>query len=45
MEACWRTGLQVDHLVSPGAGAITLIAWVGALAPAGIVLSARQDIN
>jgi ABC-2 type transport system permease protein len=39
------TGLRVDHLVSPGAGAITLIAWVGALAAAGIVLSARQDIN
>jgi ABC-2 type transport system permease protein len=39
------TGLRVDHLVSPGAGAITLIAWAGALAAAGIALSARQDIN
>jgi hypothetical protein len=39
------TGLRVDHLVSPGAGAITLIAWAGALSAAGIVLSARQDIN
>jgi ABC-type transport system involved in multi-copper enzyme maturation permease subunit len=38
-------GLRVDHLVSPGAGAITLIAWAGALALLGIVLSARQDIN
>jgi hypothetical protein len=38
-------GLRADHLVSPGAGAITLIAWAGALAAAGIVLSARQDIN
>ena len=24
-------GLRVDHLVSPGAGAFTLIAWAGAL--------------
>jgi ABC-2 type transport system permease protein len=39
------TGLRVDHLVSSGTGAITLIAWAGALAAAGIVLSARQDIN
>ena len=38
-------GLRVDHLVSPGAGAITLIAWAGALAAVGIVVSARQDIN
>ena len=38
-------GLRVDHLVSPGAGAITLIAWAGALAIVGIALSARQDIN
>jgi ABC-type transport system involved in multi-copper enzyme maturation permease subunit len=38
-------GLRVHHLVSPGAGAITLIAWAGALAVVGIVLSARQDIN
>jgi ABC-2 type transport system permease protein len=39
------TGLRVDHLVSPGAGAITLIGWAAALAVAGIALSARQDIN
>ena len=38
-------GLRVDHLVSPGAGAITLIAWAGALGVAGIALSIRQDIN
>jgi ABC-type transport system involved in multi-copper enzyme maturation permease subunit len=38
-------GLRVDHLVSPGTGAITLIAWAGALAVVGIALSARQDIN
>jgi hypothetical protein len=38
-------GLRVNHLVSPGAGAITLIAWAGALALLGIALSARQDIN
>jgi len=38
-------GLRVDHLLSPGAGAITLIAWAGALMVAGITLSARQDIN
>jgi ABC-2 type transport system permease protein len=38
-------GLRVDHLLSPGAGAITLIAWAGALAVVGIALSARQDIK
>jgi hypothetical protein len=38
-------GLRVDHLVSPGAGAITLIAWAGALGVLGIALSVRQDIN
>jgi ABC-2 type transport system permease protein len=38
-------GLRADHLLSPGAGAITLIAWAGALTVAGIALSARQDIN
>ena len=38
-------GLRVDHLLSPGAGAITLIAWAGALMVAGMTLSARQDIN
>jgi ABC-2 type transport system permease protein len=38
-------GLRVDHLLSPGAGAITLIAWAGALTVVGVALSARQDIN
>ena len=38
-------GLRVHHLVSPGAGAITLIAWAGALGVVGIALSVRQDIN
>ncbi len=38
-------GLRVDHLVSPGAGAITLLAWAGALGVVGIALSVRQDIN
>jgi ABC-2 type transport system permease protein len=38
-------GLRVQHLVSPGVGAITMIAWAGALAVLGIALSVRQDIN
>jgi ABC-2 type transport system permease protein len=38
-------GLRVHHLVSPGAGAILLIGWAGALAVVGIALSVRQDIN
>jgi hypothetical protein len=38
-------GLRVDHLLSPGAGAITLIAWACALTVAGIARSVRQDIN
>jgi hypothetical protein len=38
-------GLRADHLLSPGAGAITMIVWAGALTVAGITLSARQDIN
>jgi ABC-type transport system involved in multi-copper enzyme maturation permease subunit len=37
-------GLHVHHLVSPGAGAVTLIAWAGALGVLGIALSVRQDI-
>jgi ABC-2 type transport system permease protein len=39
------TGLYVQHLLSPGAGAITLIAWAVALGILGIALSVRQDIN
>jgi ABC-2 type transport system permease protein len=38
-------GLRVHHLLSPGAGAITLIAWAGALGVLGVALSVRQDIN
>ena len=38
-------GLRTQHLVSPGVGAITLIAWAGALAVVGIALSVRQDID
>lgn len=38
-------GLREQHLLAPGAGAITLIAWAGALGILGIALSARQDIN
>jgi ABC-2 type transport system permease protein len=38
-------GLRVHGLLSPGAGAITLIAWAGALGVLGIAMSVRQDIN
>jgi len=38
-------GLGVQHLVTPGVGAITLIAWVGVLGILGIALSVRQDID
>jgi ABC-2 type transport system permease protein len=38
-------GLRAHNLVSPGAGAITLLAWAGALGVVGIALSVRQDIN
>ena len=38
-------GLRVDHLVSPGVGAITLIAWAGALGVLGIARTVRQDLN
>ena len=38
-------GLKVDHLLSPGIGAIVLIAWAAALVAIGIGLSVRQDIN
>jgi ABC-2 type transport system permease protein len=38
-------GLRVQHLFSPGVGAITLIAWAGVLGILGIALSVRQDIN
>jgi ABC-2 type transport system permease protein len=38
-------GLTTDHLLSPAAGAATLIAWTAALAVAGLALTARRDIN
>jgi ABC-2 type transport system permease protein len=38
-------GLRVQHLLSPGVGAITLIAWAVALGVLGLALSVRQDIN
>ncbi|HTX84527.1 MAG TPA: hypothetical protein VME44_20250 [Streptosporangiaceae bacterium] len=38
-------GLRVDHLVSPAAGAITLIAWAGALGVLGIARTVRQDLS
>jgi ABC-2 type transport system permease protein len=38
-------GLREHHLLAPGAGAIILIAWAGALAVVGIAVSVRQDIN
>jgi hypothetical protein len=38
-------GLREHHLLAPGAGAVILIAWAGALAVIGITLSVRQDIN
>jgi len=38
-------GLGTQHLLSPGPGAIILIAWAAALAAVGIALTARRDIN
>jgi hypothetical protein len=38
-------GLRAHHLLSPGAGAVILIAWTAALAAVGIALTARRDIN
>jgi ABC-2 type transport system permease protein len=38
-------GLKTDHLLSPGVGAVILIAWAAALAAVGIALTARRDIN
>ena len=38
-------GLKVHHLLSPGAGAVILMAWAAALAAIGIALTARRDIN
>ena len=38
-------GLTTKHLLSPAAGAATLIAWAAALAAVGVVLAARRDVN
>jgi ABC-2 type transport system permease protein len=38
-------GLREHHLLTPGVGAVILIAWAAALAIVGITLSIRQDIN
>jgi len=38
-------GLKIDHLLSPGAGAATLIAWTAALAAVGLALTSRRDIT
>jgi ABC-2 type transport system permease protein len=38
-------GLKAHHLLSPGVGAVILIAWAAALAAIGIALTARRDIN
>ncbi len=38
-------GLKVQHLLSPGAGAIILIAWAVVLAGIGIAITAQRDIN
>jgi ABC-2 type transport system permease protein len=38
-------GLTTRHLLSPAAGAATLIAWTAALAAVGVVLAARRDVS
>jgi ABC-type transport system involved in multi-copper enzyme maturation permease subunit len=38
-------GLRTQHLLSPGAGAIILIAWTAALAAIGLALTTRRDID
>jgi ABC-2 type transport system permease protein len=38
-------GVTGKHLLSPAAGAATLIAWTAALALAGVFLAARRDVN
>ena len=38
-------GLRGQHLLSPGAGAIILIAWAVVLGTLGVALSVRQDIT
>ena len=38
-------GLKTQHLLSPGVGAIILIAWAIMLALVGLGLTSRRDIN
>ena len=38
-------GLKTQHLLSPGGGAIILIAWAIVLAFIGIGLTSQRDIN
>jgi len=38
-------GLTTKHLLSPAAGAATLIAWTAALGAVGVVLAARRDVS
>lgn len=39
------SGLTTHHLLTPAAGGVVLVAWVAALALAGIALTARRDVN
>jgi ABC-2 type transport system permease protein len=39
------TGLKTDHLLSPGVGAVILIAWAVVLAVIGVGLTSQRDIN
>ena len=38
-------GLTTKHLLSPAAGAATLITWTAALAAVGVVLAGRRDVS
>jgi ABC-2 type transport system permease protein len=38
-------GLTTDHLLSPAAGGLVLVAWVAALALIGLPLLTRRDVN
>lgn len=38
-------GLTTEHLLSPAAGGLVLVAWVAALALIGLPLVARRDVN
>lgn len=39
------TGLATNHLLTPAAGAATLLAWTALLALAGFALTARRDVT